>query len=94
MTREILKRFMSAILSSVMAIGIMVVIVEDGYEEMPYHEGSFVNPINSPYIDALYQANTSYSQGSEEGVTEEEVAESQNGGYVQDEYSAYDSRAE
>ncbi len=100
MTQDILKKFMSAVLGSVMAIGIMVVIVEDGYNEMPYYDGSFVNPINSPHVEALYQANASYSQGSEEVTTYEETAaegtitESENNGYTQGDHSAYTSRAE
>jgi len=52
------RKLLSAILASTMALGLMVIILEEGPTEMPYFDGSTKNPVTSPNIAALYQTGT------------------------------------
>lgn len=89
MIKHAARRLLSAILSSAIAAGVMVVIVEEGPTEMPYYGGSWERPISSPnlYAPELTE-NTYMPQGTANGYQDEASDDAQNG------YTEYSSRAE
>ncbi|MFH1830438.1 MAG: hypothetical protein ABH871_06655 [Pseudomonadota bacterium] len=54
---SIIRKLLSAVLTSVFAFGIMVVILDEGPVEMPYYDSAWQEPVNSPRLDAVYYAD-------------------------------------
>ncbi len=53
---SIVRKLLSAIISSAIAFGIMVVIVDEGPIESPYYDTSWEEPVTSPEFSTVYNA--------------------------------------
>lgn len=75
-----LGRLLSAILTSTICFGIMVVIVEEGPIEMPYYDGTLKNPLTSPQLESIDTVEPQYVSEETNGEYAEEDSNS-NGAY-------------
>lgn len=48
------SKLLSAMCTSVLCFGVMVVIVEEGPQELPYYDGTLKAPLTSPMVEQLY----------------------------------------
>ncbi len=48
------SKLLSALSISALCLGVMVMIVQEGPEELPYYDGTLKAPLTSPMINQLY----------------------------------------
>lgn len=79
MDAQVLRKFLSAVLSAAVAAGVMVMLLDEGPLETPYYQGAWANPVNTPRLEAFEPSDARPEAEPLEPQAEEVPADSANG---------------